>query len=84
MTSRPLADYDEHGRLHGGSYEEMTEAAARAYVADLLEGKDSILMANSNDEVRDLGRRVQSYLREWGKLGDRSFGLREGCSSLRR
>ena len=35
-----LADYDQHARLHGGTYEQMTEQAARAYLADYLAGKD--------------------------------------------
>ena len=73
-----LVAYDEHGLLHGGSYEEMAEAASRAYLADLLAGKDTLLLAQTNDESRDLSRRVQSFLREWGKLGAESVELREG------
>src|SRR5439155_3265522 len=33
-----LAEYDGHGRLHGGSYEEMAEQACRAYLAEYLGG----------------------------------------------
>jgi conjugative relaxase-like TrwC/TraI family protein len=72
-----LVAYDEHGRLHGGSFEEMSEAAARAYAVDLVAGKDTLLLANSNDESRELSHRVQSYMRDWGKLGSASVRLRE-------
>lgn len=73
-----LVAYDEHGLLHGGSYEEMADAASRAYLADLLAGKDTLLLAQTNEESRDLSRRVQSFMREWGKLGRTSVELREG------
>jgi hypothetical protein len=72
-----LADYDTHGRLHAGSYEVMAEVAARAFLADYLAGKDSLLLANSNAEARDLNQRAQGYLREWGRLGNESVPLRE-------
>ena len=52
----------------------------RAYLADFLAGKDTLLLANSNAEARDLSRRVQGYLREWGKLGAESAELREGSA----
>src|SRR5262249_41951479 len=52
-----LGAYDEHGALHAGSYEQMAEAASRAYVTDLLAGMDTLLTANSNEEARDLSRR---------------------------
>ena len=40
-----LADYDAHGRLNGGSYEDMAERACRAYLAEYLAGTDVILTA---------------------------------------
>ena len=63
-----LAEYDAHGRLHGGSYEEMAEQAARAYLAEYLAGTDVLLTAYEHQECRDLSRRVQGYLLEWGQL----------------
>ena len=63
-----LATYDEHGRLHGGDYEEMAEQAARAYLADYLAGTDVILTAYGHAECADLSRRIQGYLLDWGQL----------------
>ena len=69
--------YDEHGMLHGGTYEQMAEGAARAFLADHLAGKDSLLIAQTNTEARDLSRRVQGFLREWGHVSGESVGLRD-------
>jgi conjugative relaxase-like TrwC/TraI family protein len=75
-----LATYDQHGRLHGGSYEEMAEQAARAYLAEYLAGTDVILTAFSHRECTDLSRRVQSYLLDWGQLQPgKSAALDEGA-----
>ena len=63
-----LGTYDAHGRLHGGSYEEMAEQAARAYLAEYLAGTDVILTAFEHRECADLSRRVQGYLLDWGQL----------------
>jgi AAA domain len=63
-----LADYDAHGRLHGGSYEEMAEQAVRAYLAEYLAGTDVVLTAYEHRECFDLSRRVQEYLLDWGQL----------------
>ena len=63
-----LGAYDAHGRLHGGSYEEMAEQAARAYLAEYLAGTDVILTAFEHRECLDLSRRVQGYLLDWGQL----------------
>ena len=74
-----LRIYDDHGRLRGGTYEQMAEAAAQHYLAELLAGKDVILTAQQNAECRDLGRRVQEQLRKWGKIDpSRSVPLQEG------
>src|SRR6266700_865689 len=63
-----LGTYDEHGRLHGGSYEEMTERACRAYLAEYLAGTDVALTAFEHRECADLSRRIQGYLLDWGQL----------------
>jgi TrwC relaxase/AAA domain len=63
-----LGVYDGHGRLHGGSYEQMAEQAARAYLTEYLAGTDVILTAFEHRECLDLSRRVQGYLLDWGQL----------------
>ena len=57
--SAALADYAEHGRIRAGTAEEILEAAAQAYVAHTLEGKDSLLIARSHELRRELCRRVR-------------------------
>jgi hypothetical protein len=75
-----LATYDQHGRLHGGSYEEMAEQAARVYLAEYLAGTDVILTAFAHRECHDLSRRVQSYLLDWGRpQPGKSVALDEGA-----
>ena len=76
---RALAAYDAQGRLHGGTYEEMAEGAVRGWLRDFLDGKDALMTARSNAETRDLSRRAQEYLQQWGRV-DRgpSARLREG------
>ena len=75
-----LGTYDAHGRLHGGSYEEMAEQAARAYLAEYLAGTDVILTAFEHRECADLSRRVQGYLLDWGQLQPgATAALREGA-----
>ena len=63
-----LGLYDEQGRLHGGSYEEMAEQACRSYLAEYLAGTDVILTACQRRECTDLSRRIQGYLLDWGQL----------------
>jgi AAA domain-containing protein/TrwC relaxase len=61
-----LADYAEHGRIRAGTAEEILEAAAQAYVAHRLEGKDSLLIARSHELRREACRRVRDDLQHLG------------------
>jgi AAA domain/TrwC relaxase len=63
-----LADYDQHGRLHAGSHEEMTEHVVRDFLAGHLTGKSEIMTAYTNEDRAELNRRAQDYLRSWGRL----------------
>jgi conjugative relaxase-like TrwC/TraI family protein len=75
-----LGVYDANGRLHGGSYEEMTEQACRAYLAEYLAGTDVVLTAYERRECADLSRRIQGYLLDWGQLQPgQTADLREGA-----
>src|SRR5262249_30988767 len=75
-----LGAYDVHGRLHGGSYEEMAEQACRASLAEYLAGTDVILTAFEHRECLDLSRRVQGYLLDWGQIQPGSTAaLKEGA-----
>jgi conjugative relaxase-like TrwC/TraI family protein len=57
-----LAVYDEHGRITGGDPEQMTDAAARAYVALTLDAKDTLLMVGDHARRRELSRRIRDDL----------------------
>jgi hypothetical protein len=66
-----LGEYDEHGRIRGGSQEAMLEAAARAYVALAGEGKDALLVVSTHELRHELARRVQGYLADRGVVDTR-------------
>ncbi|WP_431879056.1 MobF family relaxase [Amycolatopsis sacchari] len=63
-----LAEYDRHGRLRGGTKAEMAEAAVRGYLADVLEGRESVLVVKTNEDAADLSRRVRDELVALGKV----------------
>jgi hypothetical protein len=63
-----LADYDEHGRIHGGDPEQMTDAAAAAYVALTCDGTDTLLMAAEHTLRRELSRRIREDLIALGSV----------------
>ena len=48
-----LAVYEEHGRLRGGTAEEAVEQAYRGWLADHLDGKDTILMTRTEEQARE-------------------------------
>jgi len=61
-----LADYAEHGRIRAGAADEILEAAAQAYVAHTLGGKDSLVIARSHELRREACRRVRDDLQHLG------------------
>jgi len=76
-----LTEYENHGRLHGGTYEEMAEQAARLYMADLAEDVETSLNAHSHFEVADLNKRVQAYMDEYGLARGRAVRLRADATA---
>jgi len=76
-----LADYDRHGRISEGTAEQAETSAYRAWLADYLAGKDSLLIARDNDQAAELGRRARADLVSMGlvqpggiTLSDRNIG----------
>jgi hypothetical protein len=61
-----LADYQEHGRLRGGTPDEAAEQAYRGWLADYLHGKDTLLIARTEDQARELSRRARDDLIRYG------------------
>ncbi len=77
-----LTDYDEHGRLRGGTPEEAAELACRAYVADYLAGKDVLLLARTTEQARELSRRVRDDLIRYRRVDPRvQVGLRDRATA---
>jgi conjugative relaxase-like TrwC/TraI family protein len=72
------AIYDRRGRIHGGDHEAIFDAAARAYLSDLLRGRDALLLAGSSDEASDLARRVQARLVQMGRAQPGQIELSDG------
>ena len=64
-----IAVYDRHGRIRAADQETAYERAAGAWLADHLRGKDTLLLAGSNEEAANLARRVQARLIQAGKVG---------------
>jgi len=54
-----LADYEQHGRLHGGSAQEMESKITAAWTAARSRGETVALMANTNQAVNRLNRLAQ-------------------------
>jgi conjugative relaxase-like TrwC/TraI family protein len=64
-----LAEYDQRGRITGGSREQMTEAAVSRWLADHLSGKDTVLLATTNAQAAELARRARDRLAALGLTG---------------
>jgi hypothetical protein len=54
-----LDAYDRHGRIVGGSQDNMVEAAYQAWRADTETGRASVLIADSGATVRELNQRAR-------------------------
>jgi len=61
-----LVLYQEQGRLRGGDPEQAMELACRAFLADHLAGKESLLLARTGEQARELARRVRDDLVRYG------------------
>ena len=61
-----LAVYDQQGRLRGGDAEEAAELACQGWLADHLAGKDTLLLARTEEQARELSRRVRGELVHYG------------------
>ena len=79
-----LAEYDQQGRLRGGSPDEAMELACRGWLADHLAGKESLLVARTGEQAQELSRRVRDELIHYGLVSaDSQVGLRDGAVASR-
>ncbi|MGH3276953.1 MAG: AAA family ATPase, partial [Streptosporangiaceae bacterium] len=75
-----LAVYDEQGRLRGGDAEEAMDLACGGWLADHLAGKDTLLLTRTEEQARELSRRVRDDLVHYGLVQARAeVRLRHGA-----
>lgn len=71
--------YDAHGRIHDGETEKMIDSAYTAWRADLLAGKATVLVSDSNESVTALNTRARTDLILDGVVrGPREVDLHDG------
>ena len=78
-----LDEYEEHGRIRGGgTLDEVMDQARKQFLAGFLQGKDVLLMAQSNDHAREMSARIRDDLQHLG-LVERGAeaSLREGAKA---
>ena len=63
-----LAEYDAHGRIRGGTEQEMTAAAVRGYLADVLAGHRSLLVVRDNATAAELSGQIRAELVAAGRV----------------
>jgi len=75
-----LEEYAQHGRITGGDREEALAQARQAYVAGRLAGEDTLLMAHTRDDCRELSRMIRDDLVHLGLVDNGpSVRLSEGA-----
>jgi hypothetical protein len=69
-----LAVYDAHGRIRGGTEQEMLAAAVRGYLADTLEGRRSLLVVRSDAMAAELSAQIRAELVAAGRVSAEVLG----------
>lgn len=76
-----IPEYEDRGRLQGGTAEQMQGAAMRAWLADTIDGKESLLIVGTNEAAAQLSREIREQLIEYGVVEPTSvarLGARAG------
>jgi conjugative relaxase-like TrwC/TraI family protein len=76
-----LEMYASHGRVNGGGYEAMLDAAHAAWAADRVTGRHSLLVAADNATVTELNQRVRTALVTTGQVSGNGVELRDGTTA---
>lgn len=64
----PFKWYRGEGRVVGGDSDQIKDLAFTAWQRDLADGRDSVVLAHTNEEVRDLNNRAQAHAMLAGKV----------------
>ncbi len=74
-----LAEYEDRGRLQGGTVEDMAAAAVRGYLADIVTGRESLLIVGTNQQAAELNRSIRRELITLGRVDPAPLAqLRDG------
>jgi AAA domain len=65
------AQHDAHGRARGGPQDQARAGAVALWLADYLLGRDTLLLAGSNDEAAELARQARERLVKLGQVAAR-------------
>jgi conjugative relaxase-like TrwC/TraI family protein len=64
-----LVEYDQHGRIRaGGTQEQAAAAAARAWLADTVAGRESLLVVGSNEDAYRVSAQLRGELVRLGHV----------------
>ncbi|WP_433291537.1 MobF family relaxase [Pseudonocardia sp. CA-142604] len=79
-----LAEYSKRGRLREGGTAEQTEAgASRAWLADTLAGKNSLLLVGTNEQAARVSAQLRAELVRLGRVQEHGVTLeREGWQGI--
>ncbi|GAA2870951.1 hypothetical protein GCM10010472_30370 [Pseudonocardia halophobica] len=73
---RVLGDYHRHGRLlDAGTPDQAEASAARAWLADTLARRRSLLLVDTNDQAARLSARLRAELVRLGRVAERGVPL---------
>ncbi|MER7129721.1 MobF family relaxase, partial [Streptosporangium saharense] len=73
-----LMEYHHRGRVRGGTAEEMAADAMDAYLADLVDGRQTLLLAPTNEQAAALSGQVRARLAALGRVSQGGVALRDG------
>jgi len=74
-----LTEYDKHGRIRdGGSVEEAYAAATDAYVADILAGRQPMIVVGTNAAAADLSAEIRARLVALGRVEESGVVIGDG------
>lgn len=74
--------YDQHGRIHAGSAEQIEAQILEAWMAARQRGETVALMADSNHTVNRLNQQCQQLFAETGYLDPSGRSIRNGSQTL--
>lgn len=73
-----LAEYDRHGRIMGGTLEEMRAAVVQSYVADTLSQRESVVITATNARATEISREIRGRLVRYGLVQEHGTELVDG------